>query len=788
MNFKDIPTQAHPVYMWQWNSKITKEGIKRQIDEMHSGGIRAFYVLGEPENFRPTLRKTHLSPEYLSDEYLGLVHYAYECAKEKGMYTWLYNEGGFPSGMACGKIRAKKPHLAMKELKCTQINICEDIDYTVPEDAIAAFCENKMLCSGDKIEKGSVICQYTIADTTFETTRLRADIAKRETTDEFISMTHEAYKKTFGDALGSDVHLMFDDEAYMGSWTDGLDVLFEEKYGYSMLPYLPYTHSGKTPPTEKESRAVSDYTMLCGELVRHNYFLPMKDWLNRHNMLSAGHLDLDHQTDGGRICRYGNVMATLRAFDVPGVDVIWSQISYPKNGNCCGGGNEFWVRSASSAARQQGRSLCLSESFAVYGSHVTPEEMRFVVNFQAVRGISRFNFMVVSYDRETSMACQYRPNFIKEYPGMDMLSEINNYTARISHILERGRADVKTALYCPYRSIAGVGNIGKAAIEVYEQMGAMLERSGVDFDIIDEDFVNAASVKDGVLCGEFAAYENVFVPSGALEDTPVIKKLSEVRSEIVPCIKRENPSILARKVVFEDDTYAYLVCNTSGDTVAENISFAAEGNVYRIDPDDGSCIFANAEKSNGEVCVPISLLRGEMAVFYISAAKEKARSDAEYRYLSDITDIEGHIVREFGFGEKGIVNTLCENGKKVPAFAPWDEGFSGEVEYRTVLQNLTSENVILDLGDVRHFARIYINGIPVAEKTMPPYRVKLRGLKSGNELKILVANTAANVCARTDYFTKQHISDVGSYHAEMVKVEALAPAGGLIGPIKLYTI
>lgn len=750
MNFKNVPVAFQPAYTWLWNTNITKEEIKRQIDEMYENGIRAFYVLGEPERFRPTIRKTHLSPEYLSKEYIELVYYAYTLAKEKGMHTWLYNEGGFPSGMACGKIREKKPHLAMKEL--------------IKND------------SGE----------YTAEDTCGPIDRIRADIAKRETTDEFINMTHEGYKRVFGDALGSDVTMMFDDEAYMGDWTDGLDILFEEKYGYSILPYIAYIVGDKAPTTEKESRAVSDYTMLCGELVRDNYFIPMKQWLNSHNMLSTGHLDLDNQTDGGKIRRYGNVMETLRAFDAPGVDVIWSQITYPENGRCCFEGNEFWARCASAAARQQGKSLCISESFAVYGSHITPEEMRFIVNFQAVRGISRFNFMVISYDRESAMACQYRPNFIKEYPGTDMLSEINNYTARISYILESGKAEVKTALYCPYRSISGGGNIGRTAMDEYERLGHMLESAGVDFDIIDEDFVRTANVKNGVLCGEFVEYENAFVPAGMLEDTLVVEKLSCVSSKIVPCIKRENPSLLSRKVKFEDGTYAYLICNTANDTITEKISFAAQGNVYRIDLAAGNLVCTDAEIKNEEACMAVSLLRGEMAVFYVSDKEEEAVQEPEYKHLCDITDVTERVVREFGFGEKGIVNIYPETDEKASAFTCWNESFSGEVEYKTTLQDVPAVNIVLDLGEVRHFARIYLNEVPIAEKTLPPYRVKLCGAKTGDRLRILVANTAANVCARTDYFDSQDAADVGPYHKKMVMEEAKAPAGGLLGPIKLY--
>ena len=73
MDFKTIPLAAQPAYTWLWNSTITREGIHQQIDEMHRAGIRAFYVLAEPSNFRPTLRRTHLAPAYMSDEYLDMV-------------------------------------------------------------------------------------------------------------------------------------------------------------------------------------------------------------------------------------------------------------------------------------------------------------------------------------------------------------------------------------------------------------------------------------------------------------------------------------------------------------------------------------------------------------------------------------------------------------------------------------------------------------------------------------------------------------------------------------------
>jgi hypothetical protein len=76
-----------------------------------------------------------------------------------------------------------------------------------------------------------------------------------------------------------------------------------------------------------------------------------------------------------------------------------------------------------------------------------------------------------------------------------------------------------------------------------------------------------------------------------------------------------------------------------------------------------------------------------------------------------------------------------------------------------------------------------VNGDKRAEATMPPYRAYLGDLKAGDEIKIVVANTIAQACTHTDYFSVQDRRDTGSYHDKMKIMEAKAPAGGLFGPV-----
>ncbi len=790
MDSRNIPVSAHPAYTWVWNTDITREGIRAQLDEMYQRGIRAVYVLGEANNFRPERCRTRLSPDYLTDEYVDLVHYAYEYAKEKGMYTWLYNEGGFPSGMASGRIRAAHPELAIKAVAGRNAILPAGTAYTPADDVIAAFVNGERIRKSDSYAEDVTVREY-IAVSGGDRNEIRTDNADRRNAEEFLRLTHEAYLRRFGDAMGTDITLMFDDEAYMGTWTADMEKIFYTRYGYDLCDYLPVIARECTPSTENEHRAYSDYIMLCGELVRENYFIPMRDWLRAHGMRSTGHLDRDNDTVGCVAVRYGNVMETLRAFDVPGIDVIWSQITYPAAGKSCSEGSEFFPRTASSAARQLGHNTAMSESFAVFGAHVTPEEMRYTINYQAVRGISLFNLMVVSYDRRSAMCHQYRPNFISENPGMDCLSQINSYTARLSHILQSCRADVRSALYCPYRTVSAGGEIMKKAAAAYDALGWELEKAGVDFDIIDEDFVAGAHLENGVLVGEHVRYENVFVPDVLTFEKPeILALLSQTKAEIIPAITRENPKLIARKLLVSPHEEAYFIVNTDGVSVSETVTLPTGRAPRELDLQTGEEWAMDWELADGCIRVPITLRRGEGIMILCGDARIMPRPRPVYKKIAELTDFEGWISREYTLiptddPTQGVQNTFFARGER-PAQAEWAPAFSGEVTYETVLPAVPEGELMLDLGDVRHFAKVYLNGEKIAEATMPPYRVVLPRAAAGDSLTVVIANTIANVTRDAKFFDLQQQCDVGPYHVKMKEAEKSAPAGGWSGKIEIY--
>lgn len=798
MNFINIPVQYHPAYTWLWNTTATKEEIEAQIDEMYDAGIRAFYVLGEPENFRPTIRRTHLKPDYLSDEYIELVYHAYAYAKEKGMYTWLYNEGGFPSGFAGGLVREADPTLGIRAIGARTINLDPGTPYKPSSDALAAYLGEMRIAAAQTFADAVSITEY--ADVEGDAPRCtRTDNASHRNVELFLELTHEKLKARFGDAMGSDVIYMFDDEAYMGTWTRDMDSIFSAKYGYDMFDYLPYITRRAEPVTEAQARAVSDYHMLCGELVRDNYFVPMKEWLNAHNMKSIGHLDNENAMRH-IFNRYGDSMELFRAFDVPGIDVIWSQITYPHpDGKCCkdrpydrdNGNFEFFPRLASSAAHQCGHSTAVSESFAVYGSHVTPEEMRFVVNFQAVRGISLFNFMVVSLDRSSAMCLQYRPNFNPTNPGMDMLGEINEYTARLSAILQSSKPDIRAALYYPYRTVGACGQWGRDAEQTFVDLGHMLEDAGVSFDIIDEALVRDAQLDGSSLVYHGVRYDNVFIPDGvSMEDESVLAKMRACGHEVVPVMQRSRRDIQGRRLVFDDGTVGYFICSTAGETVSDTVRIRSDRIPCTVDLHTGALCAVDYTRDGGDLVLPITLLRGEglMVLLYDQLPAVCPRVT-----MTDCTPLvfaDAFIHRRYSLdANAGPQNAwfTAANGEHLTGVGAWDDGFSGEVTYRfrvDALPALSADgSYMLDLGEVRHFARISRNGTVIGTVTMPPYRLVLDEVSVGDEIVVVVANTTANVCCDDPFFDTVASHYVGPYHEKMKIAEAAAPAGGLIGPV-----
>ena len=189
MDFKNIPSNYYPAYAWAWNTAVTREGIRSRIDYMCDCGIRAFYVIAEPERFRPRTIRTHLKPQYLSEEYFELLFYASDYAHEKGMYVWYYNEGGWPSGGACGQVVDRNPDVLLKQISKKELFLKKGAAFAASENHLSAFCDNKRIYPGDKATHDCTVYEYFWENIC----GIFSDVADKRTLPVFTELTYNKF-------------------------------------------------------------------------------------------------------------------------------------------------------------------------------------------------------------------------------------------------------------------------------------------------------------------------------------------------------------------------------------------------------------------------------------------------------------------------------------------------------------------------------------------------------------------------------------------------------------------
>ena len=637
-----------PGYIWFWNGRITRKDLRAQLKDMAEHGAMSVWPLPAPRSFRPTFMPTSLEPDYLTAGFLDHYRYMVEQAQRLGMNVWLYDDGGWPSGMACGRIVRKKPSLAQQNLDRRVLEPEKGEVVVIPENCLAAFAfeagkSRRRLAPGTVHEIAKTPTRIEVyfvqridaalacRNETVNAATFYPDLLNPDATREFIRMTHEAFKTVIGEHFGQTVPLVFTDEVKVSNrpWTDGLAEDFRRTYGYDLLEKLPDVFKGD----EAEGmRTRVDYFDWWSRRFAETFFAPVAKWCRKNGLLFAGHLggDGDAGTVGARIYGFGHPLRTLRELDIPGIDAIWRQIFpgrptvkvFPGGSKVQVNANHFYTKYASTVAHQEDRPWVITESFAVYGAGLTPAQTKWITDFQYVRGA---NLMTIGgyqlSNRDHFMGGQ-RPvqgPFNSLWKHMDLY---HGYVARMSYLLSRGRPLVETAVYYPVRDLwAGGPEVG-AVIESHDTLAQRLLECQCDFDLIDDDVLERGSTKVG---GGFLQvgpmrYRTIFVCRTRWmteQSQRALRRFSEkggrvfwVDSEVksrkgagglaieradiakyaTPLIEVENGNTMIR-VCARDlaDGRLYFVTNEALGRTACTIRFRETQPMVILDPETGSC-------------------------------------------------------------------------------------------------------------------------------------------------------------------------------------------------------
>ena len=795
-----------PVYVWVWNDICTREIIGNQLSEMKNLGIRAFYILPEPENFRPDSMPTKLTPDYLSSEYFELCAYAIQKGKELGMRCWIYDEGGWPSGGACGKVLKSHPEYARQVLEVYEKSyFAGDVYKKANPDAVASFLNDKEIIEeGFVFTEAAIVSEY-VAEKQINGQADYPDLLNKDATECFIEITHEKYASLLGKSLGENITAVFTDEpkASLRAFNRTLAEKYESVYGESILPYLPLI-AQKTMPTEENVHILHRWYDLCSKMFCENFLLVCKKWANDHSIAFTGHMDMDHKPNG---CINGggnfNLMRALRCFDIPGVDIIWRQL-YPENKitnkddfNCYNG---FFPRYASSAAAQNGTKFAMSEIFGVAGPGLTYDIMRYTIGYQAVRGINVFNPFNFPLGRKGAYLAQELPVFTENQLYYSHLSRFNSYTERLSYLSSVGERICETGLYYPVHDFQG-GLNSETIGEKFDTLGRMLEDMMVDFDIVDDDVIQAARrTDDGLICMGNGKYKNIIIPEGAFVPENTRKMLtrfvkgggrvSHNLSDLMPVIQVEGKGLRAmhRKAENAD---LFLLFREKGESDRYHIHLPLKKG-YLLKMENGSLEQFETENN----ILQLSLEIGETAVILLTDETFNGETKKEFKEKIDIQD--NFLFRkdiELVCNENGFENVKHSDKPICAGFGDWEKqvgsAYSGSCVYETTFtlpDEKAGKEGEINLGDVHFIAQVYLNDKPLGTALMSPYIFKIPSgvLDKKNKLKIIVTNTSANWYVHTDYFDKWKAEELSPYFSGERKYAKDYVSGGLYGPVVLY--
>lgn len=299
-------------------------------------------------------------------------------AKKAGMALWLYDERGYPSGVAGGltmdgrllpqwRQEGIPPAPSVHPEWEAQGRFIADARTTGGEVSLEVPPGNVILVAAYPVEDGQLRLDgavelssllkdgklkwnapagewHVMAVTEgrlYEGTHAAVSLCDKlpyinllmpEPTKRFLEVTHDRYAEHLGDDLGKTFVATFTDEPSLMSmfmrampyrvlpWAPNLPAEFEKRRGRALEPLLPAI----VADTGSEGqRARHDFWLTVGELVSENFFGQIQEWCHAHNLRSGGH-PLCEEGLLNHVALYGDFFRCIRRLDAPSIDCLTS--------------------------------------------------------------------------------------------------------------------------------------------------------------------------------------------------------------------------------------------------------------------------------------------------------------------------------------------------------------------------------------------------------------------------------------------------------------------------------
>lgn len=522
-------SENKPLPFWSWNGNLKKERLVKQIEWMNDNGIGGYFMHA----------RSGLKTEYLSKEWMNCIKACAEYGNNKSLESWIYDENGWPSGFAGGKLLEDENN---RDKYITYKFGCFD------NNAVVSYkLENNNLIRKFDNNGGEYLNLY------IETAVSTTDILNPAVTDKFIALTHEKYKKEFGEDFSNKITGFFTDEPqyqrmhtaftpiivsyykekYNEDIYDKLGLLFVEAKGYKSFRYR--------------------YWSAMQHLMIENFARRLHSWCTDNGVKLTGHYIEETTLFGQMMCCAG-VMPFYVHMDIPGIDWLGSKAD-----------NEIPPRQVASVAAQYLKKQVLTETFAGCGWNMSPKDLKRIADFQFCCGVNRLCHHLVPYSEQGRRKRDYPPHFSNINPWVEYeFRDFNKYFTKLGFLLSHSEEFVNVAVLHPIREAylyfkrdeeTCLDDLSEKLLRTCR----LLSSNGISYHFLDETllekdgFVNGNKIGCAAKEYEFLILPNMSVLAKSTEK--LIKKYLSNRGKIL---------ILGNKPQFvEGENFDFSYLNTN---------------------------------------------------------------------------------------------------------------------------------------------------------------------------------------------------------------------------------
>jgi hypothetical protein len=384
------------------------------------------------------------------------------------------------------------------------------------------------------------------------------------------------------------------------------------------------------------------------------------------------------------------------------------------------------------------------------------------------------------------------------------MKPFQEYTARLSYLLSRGRSVSESCLYFPIRDLWAKSDDYDRVIRENDKFAEKLIDNRIEFDFVDDGAIETATVKDGKLIVGEMEYKRIYITFTEFMSDASKKKLCEFKKaggKIIHCnentevdrslscckVKSLNRNLKVLKRIIGNSELYFIV--NEGNASLEEIEFATDLPCYSFCAENSSFKKISAKVTDGKTTLTHCFDNWESLVllFTDDSISFTEKAPFENKVIAEISDCTLQKTESYVITENEILRHNVSEKEMPAAFGDWQEylgnDFSGTAKYSFVF-NADSDAVnkakVIDLSNLANHCKLYLNGEFISEKAWAPFVFDIEGkLKEGENLfEAYVTNTLANQYVTTNALDG-YTEGIGPYHPIAKEFEKQDTASGI---------